>query len=341
MATVIARQFAVTTAKVFAQRGSSFQSPPAGLRDYRGAALVAADVVERITGFALDPSSLVIEGVDRQGWAERNIDSYAALIQELTPRDRPNSIGMAELNGVALGILLGNFSGKVLGQYDPAFVTGSPAVWMVDDNVDRFAHNASLDPDEVALWVLVHELTHRGQFHGVPWFRERLLGLMTQLFRASSISPVDLLGDLFARLRGLGSGQPVDVATLLLPERLRSVAQDATTIMTVAEGHAEWVMRQVPTTVVPHREAFEGAIDARRNASGVAKLVAELSGLASKRSQYSLGLRFFEAIAEVDVEAPRRVFSAPPALPTAEELREPTRWLRRMSLDGAPAGRPS
>ncbi|WP_276938545.1 zinc-dependent metalloprotease [Ferrimicrobium acidiphilum] len=344
MAQIIARGFAVGTARLLIH-----QSSGVGVRDYTALAEKASRVVEDLTGLELDLPSFAIEGVDRRGWAEHNIDSYAALIERLTPPNRPGSAGMAELNAVALGGLLGSFAGKVLGQYDPAFAISSPAIWMVDENIDHFAHRAQLDADEVALWVLVHELTHRAQFHAVGWFRERLLALMTQLFTASTISPIDLLGEVFARLRGLSSSQSVDVTTLFLPERLRSVAREATTIMTVAEGHAEWVMRQVSREIIPHRDEFERTIDERRQTTGVAKIVAQLTGIASKRSQYSLGLHFFEAIAAEDGDAPRRVFASPDGLPTTNELTDPGRWVRRMSCNGngvathaaSLAGRPS
>jgi len=325
MAQIIARGFAVGTAKLLIHQSSGVET-----RDYSALAEKASKVVEDLTGLELDLTSFAIEGVDRRGWAERNIDSYAALIERLTPSNRPGSAGMAELNAVALAALLSNFAGKVLGQYDPAFAISSPAIWMVDENIDQFAHRAQLDADEVALWVLVHELTHRAQFHGVDWFRERLLALMAQLFAASTISPVDLLSEVFARLRGLSSNQPVDVTTLFLPERLRSVAREATTIMTVAEGHAEWVMRQVSREVIPHRDEFERTIDERRQATGVSKIVRQLTGIASKRSQYSVGLHFFEAIAAEDNDSPRRVFASPDGLPVANELTDPGLWLRRM-----------
>ncbi|WP_298210329.1 zinc-dependent metalloprotease [Ferrimicrobium sp.] len=325
MAEVIARRFALTTAKLLIHQSSEHS-----LRDYRELSSTASRVVHDLTNLDLGPETLVVEGVDREGWAERNINSYAALIDRLAP-SRSSSIGMAELNAVALGALLGSFAGKVLGQYDPAFAVATPAVWMVDENIDHFAGQAELDPDEVALWVLVHELTHRAQFYGVPWFRDRLLELMGQLFKASTISPVDLVGEVFARLRGLGSGEPIEVSTLFLPERLRSVAKEATTMMTVAEGHAEWVMRQVSKDIIPYREEFERVIDERRQSTGVAKIVSQFSGIASKRRQYSVGLRFFEVIATEDRHAPQRVFASPNGLPQVGELDDPSRWLRRMT----------
>ncbi|MEX6429680.1 MAG: zinc-dependent metalloprotease [Ferrimicrobium sp.] len=327
MATIVARQLAISTAKLLL-RGASGTSR----RDYSTIASAAAEVVAGLTGLELDIASVTIEGVNRQEWAQYNIDSYTTLLDHLAPSGRPTSVGVAELNAVALGVLLGTFASKVLGQYEPAFVSAQPRVWMVDENIDNFAEQADLNANEVALWVLVHELTHRAQFYGVPWFRSRIVELMTQLFAASTMSPIDLVGEVFARLRGLGAGQSLDISTLLLPERLRAVAQEATSMMTVAEGHAEWVMRQVPKELIPHRDAFETAIDARRQTGGIAKVIAQVSGLTAKRSQYSRGLHFFEVLAEVDAEAPRRVFAEPRGLPTADELAEPKRWLMRMGF---------
>ena len=86
--------------------------------------------------------------------------------------------------GVELGALLGWMSGRVLGQYD--LLVGrddvDDAVYMVGPNLAMLERRFGFDPAEFRTWVLLHELTHRAQFTGVPWMREHFTGLVDRAF---------------------------------------------------------------------------------------------------------------------------------------------------------------
>jgi uncharacterized protein (DUF2342 family) len=68
----------------------------------------------------------------------------------------------------------------------------------------------------------------------------------------------------------------------------------------------------------------------------MSRLFAKLLGLELKLRQYEQGKYFCDAIvAGGGTGALEHVFSAPEALPTMDELREPARWLRREGFGGA------
>ena len=49
---------------------------------------------------------------------------------------------------------------------------------MVAPNLADIEHRYGFDPAEFRTWVLLHELTHRAQFTGVPWMRDHFTGLV-------------------------------------------------------------------------------------------------------------------------------------------------------------------
>ncbi len=101
--------------------------------------------------------------------------------------------------------------------------------------------------------------------------------------------------------------------------------------MAVIEGHAEHVMDAVAPDLLPSLPKLREAIDRRRKSqSGLSRLVARLLGLELKLRQYEQGKQFCDAVVkEGGVEALHYVFSGPDALPTLEELGDPSAWLAR------------
>ena len=86
-----------------------------------------------------------------------------------------------------LGVLLGWFSQRVLGQYDllvPADDDAGAlddAVYYVGANVLGAREALRVPPRDFRLWIALHECTHRAQFTGVPWLRPYFLSLVNDL----------------------------------------------------------------------------------------------------------------------------------------------------------------
>ena len=107
--------------------------------------------------------------------------------------------------------MLGWMGSRVLGQYDLLVgrrATHDDAVYLVGPNLAAPGAALRLRPDEFRTWVLLHELTHRAQFTGVPWMREHFTGLVDDQHRRVDPDPDALLGALRDALTRPDDGPP-------------------------------------------------------------------------------------------------------------------------------------
>ena len=56
-----------------------------------------------------------------------------------------------------------------------------PRLLFVGPNIDAVALGVDVERDELADWVIFHEVTHAVQFGGVPWLREHISALLRDL----------------------------------------------------------------------------------------------------------------------------------------------------------------
>ncbi|WP_206262163.1 zinc-dependent metalloprotease, partial [Streptomyces albus] len=113
----------------------------------------------------------------------------------------------------------------------------------------------------------------------------------------------------------------------------REVLGRLTAVMSLLEGHADYVMDGVGPQVVPTvteiREKFQ-----KRRASGAGRLdlaLRKLLGLDAKLRQYRDGERFVRAVVdEVGMEGFNRVWTSPNTLPTKAEIAAPAEWIARV-----------
>jgi len=233
-----------------------------------------------------------------------------------------------------LGGLLGLLSRRVLGQYDPvlSLLPGAggerPLLLIVEPNLAAFAAGAGLDPGQARRWIVLHELTHAWQFEGHPWLADHL----TQLLRGLVVEPLRAVGlagdaagalpDPTARLRRAADG---------LAAQWRSVA-GLQAVMSVLEGHGNYVMREVGRRHLADIDQLEAALHRRQSQRSLLdRLVAWVTGIRAKLQQYERGERFLRAVAAAGgPPLLARVWTGPDALPSAAELRRPDRWVARM-----------
>ena len=118
---------------------------------------------------------------------------------------------------------------------------------------------------------------------------------------------------------------------MLHSREVRAQAEGLLGLMSLLEGHADWVMDQSGDIVWQAddlRQAFEAR---RRSGSLLDALLKRLLGLEAKMAQYRDGARFVRAVvAEVGVDGFNAVWAEPDHLPTLSEIHEPTAWLDRV-----------
>ncbi|MFF0944690.1 zinc-dependent metalloprotease [Kocuria sp. CPCC 205300] len=340
----------------------AMQTAVASMRRHAEASV---DHVHRITGLeaARDLRDSTVLVVDRAGWSRANAQTFQVLMEpavEALRRRRPEQFGAAAtaLGGTAtameMAAVLGFLSAKVLGQYDPyAGLVSALAeqrhpggrLMLVAPNILTVERELNVEPEDFRLWVCLHEQTHRVQFAAAPWLRTHMVAQIDEL-ADSLMGQAETLGArLTEAVRALpgrvsGRAQPqasLGVVGLLMGPREREVLSHLTAVMSLLEGHANFVMDGVDASVVPTVKTIRRRFERRSELQGsLDRFVRRLLGMDAKMRQYSDGQRFVSAVVDiVGLERFNRIWEAPEHLPTEAEIHDPERWIERVLGAGA------
>ena len=307
--------------------------------------------------------------VDRTGWVKANVAGFREVLKPLLGKmqaRRPGGAGGVVLGtvggkvtGVEVGMLLSFLSSRVLGQYETFAppsrdLPAGPAkpgpgesragrLLLVAPNIVQVERELDVDPHDFRLWVCLHEETHRTQFSAVPWLRDHIEGEIqaflgeTELDASTVIERVRQAVQTFS---GSGAGRDDEASDdgrslvdLVQTPAQREILARLTAVMSLLEGHADYVMDGVGPEVVPTvaeiREKFR-----QRRASGAGRLdqaLRRLLGLDAKLRQYRDGERFVRAVVkEVGMDGFNRVWTSPNTLPTKAEIAKPADWVARV-----------
>ncbi|MFH8349043.1 zinc-dependent metalloprotease [Streptomyces sp. NPDC018045] len=306
------------------------------------------------------PQDTPVLVVDRPGWIKANVAGFRAVLKPLLQKmeERRSSVpGGAVLGavggkvtGVELGMLLSFLASRVLGQYEtfapasrdlPAAARGGRLL-LVAPNIVHVERELEVDPHDFRMWVCLHEETHRTQFTAVPWLRDHIEGEIQSFLGETEIDPGTLLERLREAVQSLTGGRPEgeegddggrSFVDLVQTPAQREILARLTAVMSLLEGHADYVMDGVGPDVVPSvaeiREKFQ-----KRRASGAGRLdqaLRKLLGLDAKLRQYRDGERFVRAVVdEVGMDGFNRVWTSPNTLPTKQEIAKPADWVARV-----------
>ncbi len=331
--------------------------------ELRGHAMASEDHVRAYTRMVPDghdPVDTPVLVVDRPGWVKANVAGFRELLAPLFAKMRERRSGSAggavlgavggKVTGVELGMLLSFMSSRVLGQYEtfapasrdlPAAADGAGRLLLVAPNIVHVERELDVDPHDFRLWVALHEETHRTQFTGVPWLRDHLQGEIQSFLEETDVDPMTLLERLREAAQSLAGGRPEgerdddghSIVELVQTPGQREVLSRLTAVMSLLEGHADYVMDGVGPQVVPTvaeiREKFQ-----QRRARGAGRLdmaLRKLLGLDAKLRQYRDGERFVRAVVEeVGMDGFNRVWTSPNTLPTKAEIAKPADWVARV-----------
>jgi coenzyme F420 biosynthesis associated uncharacterized protein len=310
----------------------------------------AAERIVDVTG--LQPAGALPspEWLDRGGWAAANLTSTGSLLNPLLDRvgenlgmfGGPARAGVSYLASAEIGALLGVVGRRVLGQYELALLDPSvpPRLLFVGPNIDAVALTRDAERDELADWVIFHEVTHAVQFGGVPWLREHISGLLRELLSeielkvdAGALAKLPTTEDLKALAASVRDG---GLLAAVGPGK-RELLDRVQAIMALVEGHAEWTMDAAAHEVIPSLDTLRAALDARRRERSPAlRLLDRLLGLELKLRQYQEGRAFCDAVvAAAGIAAMHGAWRSPEDAPTTAELRDPSLWLSRQGLRAA------
>lgn len=312
------------------------------VNELRNDAVTATGHVSRVTGLVAAPGERVLV-VDRPGWVRANTEAFrtmlAPAVTEALARRKQNPAALAVgrvATGTEVGGLLSFLGSKVLGQYDISGAGGRGRLLLVAPNIVEIQQALEVDPTDFRLWVCLHEETHRVQFEANPWLRPHLLAGTRALAVDVLGNPgafleraVDALQSLPDVLRG---GSTTSLVEAVQTPQQREALAKLTAVMTLLEGHADYVMDEAGPEVIPTVSVIRQRFTERRKGARMAdKLLRRLLGLEAKARQYRDGARFVRAVVrEVGVPGFNRVWEGPATLPRPEEIMEPRDWVRRI-----------
>ncbi len=297
--------------------------------------------------------------VDRPGWIRANVDGFRVVLEPLVEHlrerapggaaaSRPGSVVTAvgsRVTGIQAGLILAYLSSRVLGQYElflppeasPVDGEQPGRLTLVAPTIVMVERELGVDPRAFRRWVCLHEETHRLQFTAVPWLRDYVQSQMTEFLLASELDPAAILqrirsaADAMAgAVRGGDGGSLIDaVAT----PRQREIMDRLTAVMTLVEGHGDYVMDAVGPQVVPSVAQIRERFNARRGSSGrIEQMFRRILGIDLKMKQYAEGSRFVRwVVDEVGMAAFNKVWTSPETLPTKEEFAHPQQWVERVA----------
>ncbi|KOU08462.1 MULTISPECIES: zinc-dependent metalloprotease [Streptomyces] len=308
-----------------------------------------------------EPEDTPVLVVDRPGWIKANVAGFRELLKPLLAKmeDRRSggpggavlgAVG-GKVTGVELGMLLSFLASRVLGQYEtfapatrelPASANGGGRLLLVAPNIVHVERELDVDPHDFRLWVALHEETHRTQFTGVPWLRDHLQGEIQTFLDETDVDPMTFLERLREAAQSLSGGRPEgeqgesgsrSLVDIVQTPAQREVLGRLTAVMSLLEGHADYVMDGVGPGVVGSvseiREKFQ-----QRRAQGAGRLdqaLRKLLGLDAKLRQYKDGEKFVRSVVdEVGMDGFNRVWTSPNTLPTKAEIARPADWVARV-----------
>jgi coenzyme F420 biosynthesis associated uncharacterized protein len=317
--------------------------------DLRRLAAEAAEHVEAFTAMTPAHRAAPVRVVDRKDWADANIAGLRTVVAPLLARvsrgRQPGPFADAvgsRLAGVQAGTVLAYLSGRVLGQYE-VFSSDPGQLLLVAPNIVEVERKLEAVPRDFRLWVCLHEVTHRTQFTAVPWLRGHFLGEVAAFVDAGGVGDEVLerirraIGTISEAVRDQDSR--ASLLDIVQTPAQRAVLERITALMTLLEGHAEFVMDGVGPEVVPSVADIRSRFNRRREGGNpIEKLIRRLLGVDAKLRQYAEGRKFVhEVVSRVGMAGFNRVWESPLTLPVLAELTDAPAWIARVGVRPLPS----
>jgi putative hydrolase len=249
--------------------------------------------------------------------------------------------------GMQLGLMVGHLARRSLGEYDlPIPRPAGTDLLVVVGNVEAFAKDWSLPPDDVRLWVCLDAVTHHAVL-SLPHVRERLQRLLSAYAGGFAPDPDALAG----RLEGLDPsdasaierafGDPEALIGDMQTDEQRRLQPELEALTAAIEGFVDHTLDDIGGGLIGSYGPLTEALRRRRvEANTGDRFVERLFGLELSQQQYDRGARFVRGVAErAGDEGLARLWSDDRHLPTPAEVDAPGLWWERVNLpDEPPSG---
>ena len=279
--------------------------------------------------------------LSRQELAELGLsddDPMSAVIGPMLQAMQPTMVAMTA------GSMVGHLARRSFGQYDlpiPRPLTGE--LMIVVPNLDAFGDEWSLPPDDLKLWICIHEIAHHAVL-GVPHVRARLddlIGRFATGFRNDPHAFEDHLrdletsdeSDLLGQLQQV-LGEPGALLGAIQSDAQRALKPQLEATVAVVAGVVDHVMDQVGTKLIGSYRMLTEALRRRRvETSEADRFVERLIGLELTQATYDRGAAFVDGVVErAGEEGLSRLWEGERMLPSPPEVDAPGLWLARIDL---------
>ena len=311
-----------------------------------------------------------VQPVNRTRWVMESLDAYRPLVERLAEALGPSELpdeddldasgdpmsgmfsGMLQMFqpmvlAMTAGSMVGHLAQRTFGQYDlpiprPRTSASADELLLVVPNLDAFAREWSLAPDDLRLWICVHEVASHAVL-GVPHVRARLDDLLTRYvssFRNDPSALEDRIGEIdltdpsaLANLQEAIGSPEVILGAITSPEQ-ETLRPPLEAIVSVVVGVVDHVVDVVGSQLITDYPMLTEALRRRRvEAAAADRFVERLFGLELTQATYDRGSAFVAGVLERDGEAGlRRLWEGEEHLPTPAEVDAPGLWLARISL---------
>ncbi len=299
------------------------------------------------------PSPGELNPTDRATWAADNQQTFKVLVEPLSGKFSSGAPSGGEafggleamlepmgpaLLGMQAGTLVGVLAHRALGQFD----TGIPAVdhdqpYLIVPNVESFASEHGLDPQQVRLWAVLHEMVF-ARLMKIEWLRGHFVSQVEAFYDTVEFDFSDLMGNLTA-LEDPSQLQDLlgdDAAT---PELLKATADEeklgaVQAFAAFIEGYGDYVVGKAGGEMLPDLARIEQANTERRTATDQSEqYLPQIAGLQFRRELADTAAQFCRDVERRwGEEALARIWDDPQNLPRLEELSDPVGWAARVLL---------
>ncbi|MCA1691132.1 MAG: zinc-dependent metalloprotease, partial [Actinobacteria bacterium] len=302
---------------------------------------------------------LTVLPVTRGDWALHSLESYRPILERLAVAlgqqeegepDQPDASAqfMGDLGkllgpvllGLQSGVMLGHLARHSFGQYDlPLPRRAADQLLLIPANVDEFATEWNVEPDDLRMLVCLSEITHHAVL-GRPHVRDRLLALLDDYVSRFHVDP-DAVESSFGELDlsdpgALHSmlGNPETLLGAVQTPEQHQVRARIEVLLTAVVGYVDHVVDTVGQPLISSYGRIMEAIRRRRSgANDGERFAGRLLGLEVGRAHYERGTAFVNGVVErAGEEGLRRLWHSERELPTAAELDAPGLWLARIDL---------
>ncbi|KAA0233165.1 MAG: hypothetical protein JJLCMIEE_02759 [Acidimicrobiales bacterium] len=344
----------------------------------RVAELQVADVTGLSTSVA--GAGVGIAPVNRSQWVTASLDAYRPLFEKLSSSlagvmesqleeldeadisDPAGALGSDPMGllgnimkmlgpmmlGMTAGSMVGHLATRVFGQYDlPIPRPPSDELMVVVANLDPFGEEWSLPPDDLRLWVCIHEITHHALL-GVPHVRQRLEDLVSSYVSGFTSDPSGLeerLGDINpmdpTSIQGLqeAMGDPEVLLGAIQSDEQRALVPQLDALLMAIGGYVDWVLDNVGERLLASYGMVTEALRRRRvETDASSRFVERLFGLELTQEKFDRGSAFVEGVIErAGTDGLALLWESAENLPTPAEIDAAGLWLARIgAADGLP-----